>query len=286
MSMITGSISLTRSGFIGALRSMLLLFFAILPLTVVHLFLHESGHAIFNLVGHIPHTDLFIHPFGFTGYSRPLADFSNVWYHLGGVISAVMLSLVIFLVCWRLRNRIDPLPLLLFPWIAIGEGLNMLVVLMGTGDYHNVSELAGLPSGLFAAIGLVLFLAGLFLFSSLFPRLGLAPENKHALWSIPAGLLLYGLVSWGAGLWLIPHSPFLNQYDLVQEALSTLSMQLFVNLAIGVILGVVYAFVYRAFSKKLPAAWRVELRAVTWRDLSLPAVLAVISILIGLVFVL
>ncbi len=125
--------STPAAGFQAGLRSALLMFLLLFPLTLLHLFLHESGHAVFNLIDRVPRTDLFIHPFGFTGYSRPPADFSNIWYHLGGTISVITLSLVVFLVCWRYRNRINPLPLLLFAAIAIREGLNMLVILMGTG---------------------------------------------------------------------------------------------------------------------------------------------------------
>ena len=78
-----------------------------------------------------------------------------------------------------------------------------------------MSQVSGLPAGLFVLTGVVLFLGGSFLFMSLFPRLGLAPEDKNALWAVPAGIGLYGLVSLGVAYWLVPGSPFLLQYDLV-----------------------------------------------------------------------
>ncbi len=280
------TMSRPHNGFMPEIRSALLVFLTLFPMTLLHLFLHEGGHALVQSGRRRPahrslHPSLWLYRL-FAAACRFLQHLvSPGRYHK--CHHAVTGRFPGLLAVSQLDN---PLPLLLFAAIAIREGLNMLVILMGTGDYQNISQLAGLPPGLFVATGLVLFLCGFVLFLSLIPRLGLAPENKQALWSIPAGFMLYGLASWGVGLWLIPQSPFLIQYDLVQEALSVLEMQMFVNLLPGSIIALVYVSVFRAFYQKLPAAWRVETMTSNWCALRWPAISAAISIVIGLVFIL
>jgi hypothetical protein len=170
------------AGVLAAFRVMLLFF----PLTLVHLCLHEGGHALVALFHQAPNTEIFIHPFSFAGYSRPIFDFNNVWFHLGGTISAILVALILFICLWKRRNTAALLPVMLFPWIALWEGLAIILVLGKNGDYYNLSQVSGLPAGLFVLTGVVLFVGGTFLFMSLFPRLGLAPENKNTLWAGPA----------------------------------------------------------------------------------------------------
>lgn len=270
----------------AALLAVLRLFLLFFPLTLMHLFLHEGGHDLVALINRTSHTGIFIHPFSFAGYSRPIFDFNNVWFQMGGTISAVLVSLILFIILWKRRNSTNLLPVILFPWFALWEGLAFILVLGKNGDYYNVSQVSGLPAGLFVLAGVVLFFGGAFLFMSLFPRLGLAPENKNALWAVPAGIALYGLVSLGAAYALAPASPFLLQYDLVQEVLDTAHLQPVAMTAVGLITAGLYVTLYRAVYKKLPAGWRTETRVLTWRDLRGPAILAAISIVIGLVIIL
>ncbi len=272
----------SRPALLAALRVFLLYF----PLTLSHLFLHEGGHDLVALVNRTPGTAIFIHPFSFAGYSRPIFDFDNVWFHLGGTLSAVLVSLVLFIFLWKRRNSTPLLPLILFPWIALWEGLDLILVLGKNGDYYNLSQVTGLPAGLFVAAGVVLFLGGAFLFMSLFPRLGLAPENKNTLWAVPAGIALYGLVSLGAAHVLAPASPFLVRYDLVQEVLTTAVLQPAAMTAAGLLTAGLYVTLYRAVYQKLPAGWRTETTRLTCSNLGGSAVIAVVSIGIGLIFIL
>ena len=193
----------TRDAFMPALRPAVRVFLLFFPLTLVHLFLHEGGHALVALLNQVPQVEIFIHPFSFAGYSRPIFDFNNIWFHLGGTLSSLGVSLILFISLWKRRNSSALLPLMLFPWFALWEGLAFILVLGKNGDYYNLSQVSGLPAGLFAGIGAVLFLGGSFLFMSLFPRLGLAPEDKNALWAVPAGIGLYGLLSLGVATWLV-----------------------------------------------------------------------------------
>jgi hypothetical protein len=275
----------TSAGFMATLRASLRVFLLFFPMTLLHLFLHEGGHALVNLFYRIPHTVIFIHPFSFAGYSRPIFDFNNVWLHMGGTLSSMLVSLVLFISFWKRRNATSLLVVILFPWFALWEGLAFLMVLGKNGDYYNLSLVTGLPAGLFVLVGLILFLGGAFLFISLFPRLGLAHGDKNTLWAIPAGIGLYGLVSLGVAHWLVPGSPFLLQYDLVQEVLDTSLLQSLAMTAVGLLTAGLYVTLYRAVCPKLPAGWRVETKALAWRDLRWPAIVTVVSVLIGLAFI-
>jgi hypothetical protein len=51
------------------------------------------------------------------------------------------------------------------------------------------------------------------------------------------------------------------------------------------ILGILYTTLYRRIHPRLPAWLRTETVALTWRDLRLPALLAVISVVIGLIII-
>ncbi len=279
-------LSRTHGRSMSAIRSALRVFLLFFPMTLLFLLLHEGGHAIVDLIYRAPHTDIFIHPFAFAGFSRPIFDFDNILFHAGGTILSILVSLSLFLILWKRRSSASLLPLILFPWAALAEGLALLLVLTKTGDYYNVSQVVGLPAGMFALIGVLFFLTGLFLFISLFPRLGLAPESMHALWVIPASMGVYGLVGLGVAHWLVPASPFLLQYGLVQETLNTANVQLFILIAIGLLTAGLYVSLYRAVYRKFPASWRAETAQLTWRDLRCPAVLAAISIAVGLAFIL
>jgi hypothetical protein len=250
------------------------------------LFLHEGGHALVALIYGTSHMGIFIHPFSFAGFSRPPFDFDIILAHMGGTISSILVSLILFITLWKRRNYVNLFPVILIPWITLVEGFNLLLVLMKTGDFYNVSQITGLPASLFILIGVLLFLSGLMLFVSLFPRLGLGPENLHALWAIPVGMGLYGLAGMGAATWLVPASPFLLKYNLVQETLNSANLQLFALPAIGLLTAGLYVSLYRAVYKKLPASLRTETVQLTWRDLRWPVIGAAVSIVIGLVFIL
>lgn len=58
-------------------------------------------------------------------------------------------------------------------------------------DVANLVRLTGLPVSLFTAMGLWLFITGIFFMISTFPLLGLAPENIKSLLVVPSvGLFL------------------------------------------------------------------------------------------------
>ena len=84
-----------------ALRSTLLMFCILLTLRFMHLVLHEGGHALELFVRGIPLT-LYVHPFSFAGYARPLI--LGLWKDIGGSATALPLSLLISLLFWKRRS--------------------------------------------------------------------------------------------------------------------------------------------------------------------------------------
>ncbi len=108
----------------AAIQSTLLLFCLLFLLRFMGLILHEGGHALYLLLRGFAIT-LYVHPFAFSGYARPMVDFS-VWTHVSGSAVAIPAALLISLPFWK-RRSLSNLPfLMLFPWVAFNDGMYML----------------------------------------------------------------------------------------------------------------------------------------------------------------
>jgi hypothetical protein len=272
--------------FTTGLRTALLVFLLFFPLTFLHLLVHEGGHALVNLFYKIPNTGIFIHPFSFSGFSRPMFDYHNVWSHLGGPAVSILVVLILFLLFWKRRTFNYLLLLAYIAWTAFWEGMGFLDILGGGGDFFNVTRVTTLPVGMFFAIDLLLFITGIVLFVSLLPLFGLKEDDLTALWAFPLGMGLFGLVSFAMANILAPISPFAIQYDLVHEIQVSAGYRPVLMSAAGVLFAGFYVTLYRSICKKLPAFLRSEFRPLSWRDLRWPAELAAVSIILGLIIIL
>jgi hypothetical protein len=271
--------------FAAYLKSALLLFLIFFPLGFLHLVTHEGGHALINLIHRVPDTVIYVHPFSFSGYSRPVVDWGDPWLHALGPIVGVLLPLLIFIPMWKHRSVANLFLIMLFPWCAFWEGLSIFDILSHSGDLFNVIRITGLPTGLFMAISVILLVVGAFLTLLLLPLLGLKPEDRNTLWVLPAGMLLWTVVGFGVAHWLLPDSSVLIRYDLVTATIQSATFRLPMMAAIGIVLALAYVTLYRSVYRKLPATLRTETKVLVWRDLRWPSVWCAISVVIGLILI-
>jgi hypothetical protein len=82
---------------------------------------------------------------------------------------------------------------MLFPWIAIKASIGVTNITARTGDYYNIMKLTGISPAIFYVMGILLAGSGIFFFISLFPLLGLAPQDKRSLVVLPAGVFLWSV---------------------------------------------------------------------------------------------
>ncbi len=147
-----------------ALRSMMLIFFLFMLLRFLQLVAHEGGHSLYLLVGGVPAT-LYIHPFTFAGYSRPIIN-SSIWKDILGSATALPIGLLIFILFWK-RRSLTLLPLvMLFPYIALNDGFNVMGI---AGDFQNLVRSTGLPAAPFIILGGLIAGIGIISLLSLFP---------------------------------------------------------------------------------------------------------------------
>jgi len=263
-----------------ALRSTLLLFCLLLLFRFVQLLLHEGGHTLYLVFRGIPFT-LYVHPFALSGFSRPAID-SSIWKDILGSVTALPLSLLISLPFWK-RRSLALLPLvMLFPYVAaLHDGFNVL----GTaGDFRNLVQTNGLSPIPFYCLGALITVAGIACLFALFPLLGLDPNEKRSLFVLPAAMFLWSAVSFLVALLFVPGSPIDRQYFLGQEIMAGANSFIYTTL-LGVILAVLYITLYRKIQPKLPVWLRAEKGEPTWKGLRLPALLAIVSLIIGLIVV-
>jgi magnesium-transporting ATPase (P-type) len=191
-------------------------------------------------------------------------------------------SLLLFILCWKRRSP-GLLPLLmLFPPAAIGHGL---AAAMMQYDYNNLVNTIGIPALLLQIPGLILVVVGIFLTISLFPLLGLSPQDKKSLFVFPAGYFLYTILGLAIAYLFVPGSSFYKTEGLVTETMTSAYQIMIVFTVMGLILSALYVSLYRWISPKLPAWLRTEPATLAWKDLRLPAVLAVISVVVGLIII-
>ncbi len=265
------------------LRSTLLLFFLFFPVYFMVLVFHEGGHALHTLAVGGRVSLFYVHPFAMVGYSRqPIEYFDNVWFHAAGSALGLLVSLLIFLLFWK-RRSVAFLPLIMiFPMVAIGQGFVMLMVM---GDFTNIVLLSGLSPVIFRVTGLMLAVAAVFLFVSLFPLLGLAPRDLRSLFVVPAAFFLWALVGLIVGTLVVPGSPADVVHGLGEEILASAKSSLIGYPITGAVLAGTYVTLYRWVYPKLPAWLRTETVSLTWKDLRLPALLAAASVILGLIII-
>jgi hypothetical protein len=246
------------------------------------LILHEGGHALHTLVMGGSVSWFYVHPFPMAGYVRPPLDWDNVWFHAAGPALMILVTFLIFALLWK-RRSVPLLPLvMLFPWTALMQGL---VILMVMGDFNNIARLTGLSPAIFQVMGLILTVVGIFLFVSLFPLLGLNPKDLRSLIVVPAAFLLWTLVGLVAGTLFVPGSPADVVYGLGEDILMTARISPILYVVFGLILAGTYVTLYRWVYLKFPAWLRTETVNLTWKDLRLPALLAVTCVFLGVMII-
>jgi hypothetical protein len=264
---------------LSALQSTLLLTCLIFQLRFMGVILHEGGHALYQLIRGFGIT-LYVHPFAFSAYSRPMADWS-AWTHVSGSAVALPAALLISLPFWK-RRSLSNLPfLMLFPWVAINDGMYML---QRQGDYHNLMQVTGVPGIVLIVVGGLIACVGLILWFSLLPLLGVSPKDKKAFLVIPAAMFLWAFSSMIVAHLVVPGSPFAIKYALTGEIVSGANDYYFIVI-LGVIFALLYLTLYRWVYPRLPVGLRVETVNLTWKDFRLPGLLFVVSLVLGLMII-
>jgi hypothetical protein len=264
------------------LRSTLLLFLLAFPVYFMFLVFHEGGHALHTLALGGSVSMFYVHPFPMAGYALPPFDWKNVWFHAAGAAMVLLISLLIFVLSWK-RRSVSLLPLVMFfPWAAIGQGVVMLSVM---DDFNNIVELTGLSPIILQVTGLVLVIAGIFFFVSIFPLLGLSPRGLRSLFVVPAAFFVWAVVGLLVGTLVVSGSPIDVVYGLGEEILATAKTSLILYGVFGLVLAGTYVTLYRWLYPRLPAWLRTETVQLAWKDLRLPALLAVISVILGILII-
>lgn len=261
-----------------SILSILLLLCALFPIYFMGSTLHEGGHALTGLIAGGDFKTLYVHPFTFSGYSRPFID--NAWFHAAGYSAALLVSFIISSLFWKRRSATNLPFVMLFPFEAFSSGI---LILLLNGDIANIMRLTGLPAILFVTLGLALLCVGLLLFLALFPLLGLKPIDKKSLLIMPAAFYLHGAITMIIAHMFVPGSYIDNQYLLGAEILQSANTLVLILPILGAFLAVFYLTLFRKIQPKLPAWLHTETAILDWKDLRLPAVLAVISISLGLI---
>ncbi len=270
-------------------RSILLLFCVVLQLQFLSFILHEGGNALNTLAHGVPIAAFYVHPFSFTGYAIPSASSTvvrtDVWFHAMGTVVELLVSLLIFVLLWKRRSVANLSLVMLFPWNAILAGVGVISIPAYTGDYYHVMQLAGLPGAVFYAPAILLILLGLFFFVSLLPLTGLKPGDARSLYVVPAGLLLWSILSIPVAYLFVPGSPIDLRYQRGSEIIQAANETPILAGIMAVVIAVVYVSLYRWIYPRLPAWIRTVTVQLTWRDLRLPAFLSACCVVIGLAVV-
>lgn len=263
-------------------QSTLLFTLVLFPVSFMLLLLHEGGHALVNLALGGKVEVFYAHPFALDGYVRPFAAVENVWQDAAGNLLAHLTSLLIFILFWKRRSVKTLSLVMLFPLSALRAGFDVMNLANGGGDYNNIVRLTGFSTAPFHVLNITLAVVGIFLFLSSFPLLGLAPRQLRALLVIPAGLVLWGSVGVAMGYITVPGSPIDVRYGLGESLINGSKLYPTYGWILGLLLAGLYLTLYRWVEPKLPAGLRTEAVTLTWKDLALPAVLAAVSIALGL----
>jgi hypothetical protein len=259
-------------------QSLLLLFCLLFPLYFAYLTLHEGGHALTTLMHGKALALFFVHPFSFAGYNLPPFDWNSALFHAGGVLVALPVSLILSIPFWK-RRSISNLPLvMLFPWVAILQGMRIMTV---GGDFSNIVHLTGLPILLFIVTGLLIVGIGILFLVSILPLFGLAPGDRKSVFVLPTALFLWSVLGMIVAYVFVPGSPIDVQFHMT----GTIFSETIYFLISGPIIGALLALLYLKLYPKLPVGLCTETVTLTWKDLRIPALLAVISVILGLVII-
>lgn len=263
-----------------ALRSMVLILMLFMFVSFIQVLAHEGGHSLHLLANGVPAT-LYVHPFFFKGFSRPLIDVS-IWKDILGSGVSLPLCLLISAPLWK-RRSLALLPLVMvFPYAALSDGINITGIL--GGDFLNLAQSSGLPPVLLVIAGAVIVCIGLIAMLSLFPLAGLDPDDPTALFALPAALFLWSALSFLTAHLFAPGSPIDLEYFVGGEILRS-SNSFLLLLVIGALIAVLYVTLFRKLYPRLPAWLRTETTNLTWKELRMPGILWAASIAIGLVIV-
>jgi hypothetical protein len=264
----------------SAILSMLLLFCSWIVQGFLGSILHEGGHALATLIQGETVWSFYVHPFTFTGFVRPVVD--TAWRFASGYIISILISVMVFILLWK-RRSVSNLPfVLLFPWGAIIQGFQMLTL---GGDTYNIMRISGLPAIIFIVLGFVLVCSGIFFLLSLFPLLGLAPEDGKSLLVLPAVFSLQSIFGMLVAYLFVPGSPVDIRYAEGGAIIASANNVAIFLPIMGVLFAVIYITLFRKISPKLPAWLRTKTVQLTWKDLRTPALLAAVSVILGLVII-
>jgi len=266
----------------SAFRSILFLFCSLFPISFFGAILHEGGHALAVMMWGGTIYRYYVHPFSFSGF---VANNTEVLFALNGFLPyalPVLLPLTIFILLWK-RRSIATFPLLLlFPHLALVESLQLISL---DHDVQNMMQPTELPGLLFIGIGVILLIFGTAFYISLFPLIGLEPDNRKTLLVVPIALFIYSALGMLVAYSLVPGSAadlnYLRGYFILRA-----SNQAFILFPfIGMILAAIYVTFYSRIHLKLPAWLQTETVNLSWKDLRIPALLAVISVILGLTII-
>lgn len=275
----------TTNLLISAVKSMLLLFFLLFPLTFMELILHEGGHALDKLTHGFAIKIFYAHPFSFNGYVRPFFDLNTVWGHASGAVVSILVSLLIFVSLWNHRSFSKLPALMLFPWIAIKAGIAVINIFSQTGDYYNIIQLTGMSPAIFYVLGFIFTGIGIFFFHSLLPLLGLAPQDIRSFCVLPVGVFLWSALSILVAHLFVPGSPIDVEYHLGVEIIASANSSPIFVVIFGVLLALLYITLYRVIYRRLPAGLRTPVASLAWKDLRIPGVLFMICVILGLIII-
>jgi hypothetical protein len=147
-------------------------------------------------------------------------------------------------------------------------------------------KLTGISPAIFYVMGILLAGSGIFFFISLFPLLGLAPQDKRTLVVLPTGVFLWSVLSIMVAYLFVPGSPIDVQYHLGHEIIASAYYRpIFMGL-IGAFLAVIHVTLYHSIYPRLPAGLRTEKVSLSWIDLWYPGLLFLISMILGLIVIL
>ena len=271
------------NAFGAALRTFLLFFCVLFSLRFLILLFHEGGHALGEFSRGNVTKLLYAHPFTFSGFARPIFT-NNILNHAAGPVMMVLVPLLIFILLWKHRSAALLPFIMVFPWAAMEAGINLIQIAQ-TGDYHNIIHLTGLSKEVFVIPCLVVSVFGCFFFLSLMPLLGLGPKDWRVLLLLPAAVIAWTGVSILVARLVVPGSPIdivYHEGTMITQGASGIGPFDFLLL---LFLGVIYLTLYRLIYPRIPSWLKSETALLTWKDLRLPALLAVVSVTFGLIFI-
>jgi hypothetical protein len=267
-----------------AILAFLLFFCVLLSLNFWNLLFHEGGHALADLMDGNVIKVLYVHPFTFAGFARPIFG-DRVIEHAAGPAMAVLVPLLIFILLWKRRSTAFLPLVMVFPWAAILAGGNVGQIARDVGDYHQIIRLTGLPETAIIIPGLVTLVIGIFFFLSLLPLLGLDPKDWRVLVVLPVAFMLWSGVSILVAHLVVPGSPIdaiYHEGTLVIWSAKA-NWQSFLQNAVG--LAVIYLTLFRLIYPRIPSWLRSETVLLTWNDLRIPALSAAACVIVGLILI-